>query len=276
MRSAGMKSLSVIVLGGTGLVGSAVSACLEQLGHDVLRLNSGNYAGYVGAAADVLINCNGNSYRFKANNDPRWDFDASVLSVEKSLFDFTAGRYLFVSTVDVYPETADSQFNHEDVPIDPRRLTPYAFHKWLAERLVERFAARPLILRLGTVIGPEMKKGPLFDIIKGQQLHMSLQSELSLIDTETIAQAVATFVSQPPEQTIINLTGTGVVRLEELCRLAGLEPALAPGAERIIHHYNLNNLRLRNTFPITSSLEMATRLLAGLKPVPAAPAKTKA
>src|SRR2546421_11339278 len=79
-----MSKASLIVLGGTGLIGSAVCEHFTSNGHVVIPINSKNYEQCAGSQADVLVNCNGNSYRFKAGQNPRWDFDASVLSVEKS------------------------------------------------------------------------------------------------------------------------------------------------------------------------------------------------
>ena len=185
-----------------------------------------------------------------------------MLTVEKSLFDFKFRRYIHVSTIDVYNNLSDPELNSEEAPLAPPRLHPYGFHRWLAERLVERFAREPLILRIGTVFGPGLKKGPLFDLLRNEPLHMALDSELSLIDTSTIAEAVASFVAVPPPHRLINLTGTGPAQLRALCAAAGLAWRLAPGAEQVIHRYNINNARLRELFPVRTSHEMAARFLA--------------
>ena len=257
-----MSKPSIIVLGGTGLIGAAVCERFRGDGHLVTAINSKNYASHIGAAADVLINCNGNSFRYKASQNPASDFEASVVTAEKSLFDFKFERYFFVSTVDVYDELADPAKNHEAAAIDLRRPPVYGFHKWLAERLVERFAAQPLILRSGTVIGPAMKKGPLFDLLQKAPLHMSPHSELSLVDTATVAAAMAAFVAAPPAHRIINLTGTGPARLRDLCAAVALSWRLAPGAEQVVHRYHINNARLRELFPVQTSHEMGAGCLA--------------
>ena len=256
-----MSKPGIIVLGGTGLIGTAVCECLARAGHAVVSVNSKNYASCVGARADVLINCNGNTFRYKASQDPQWDFAASVTTVEKSLFDFKVSRYFYISTIDVYDRLDDPVYNHEDAAINLRRLHPYAFHKWLGERLVEQFAGQPLILRTGTVLGPGVKKGPLFDLVQNEPLHISPDSKLSLIDTATIAEAIVGFVAAPPPHRVINLTGTGSVKLREPCAEVGLTWRLAPGAEQVEYHYPINNARLRGLFPVQTSHEMATRFL---------------
>jgi len=260
-----MSGSSIIVVGATGLIGSAVCETLQRGGHSVIAVDSRNYAQHAGAKAGVLVNCNGNSYRYKAAENPRWDFDASVLSVERTLFDFDVERYLFISTIDVYNDTADPAHNHESASIDPSRLHPYGFHKWLAERLVERFAKQPLVLRTGTAIGPGVKKGPLFDLMHRQALHMSPDSELSLIDVDAIAGAVRYFIEVPPRRTILNLTGTGPARLRTLCAEFALDCNVAAGAEPVVWRYNINNDALRGLFDVGTSYEMAGKLLSGVR-----------
>jgi nucleoside-diphosphate-sugar epimerase len=259
-----MSKLSVIVLGGTGLVGSAICARLARDGHEVLAVNTKNYDRAVGKSADLLVNCNGNSYRYKAAQDPRWDFEASVSSVERSIFDFERSRYIYFSTIDVYNDIGDPNRNHERAEINPRELHPYAFHKWLAERLVEKFCQNHLILRCGTVLGPGLKKGPLFDLLHNEPLHMALDSELSLIDTDTIADAIVAFAggsSASNAREIINLTGAGPASLRELCAEAGLSGRLAPGAEKVTYRYNINNARLAEHIRVMDSKSIGVRFL---------------
>jgi nucleoside-diphosphate-sugar epimerase len=257
-----MSDSTVIVLGGTGLIGSAVCERFQRAGSTVIAVNSRNYSSHVGVRAGLLINCNGNSYRYKANEDPRWDFEASVTSVEKSLFDFEVERYVHISTIDVYDDVSDPARNHEEASIDPSRLHPYGFHKWLAERLVERFAPEPLILRTATAIGPAVKKGPLYDLARREPLHMSPESELAFIDTATIAEVVLELVSNPPGRRIINLSGTGGARLQTLCSEFGLECRAAPGADQAVYRYNIDNARLRERFDVPTSHAMAAGMLA--------------
>jgi len=259
----GLTGGSYIVLGGTGLIGSALCAHLRQEGRSVVSVTSANYDVHRGAAADVIVNCNGNSYRYRANRDPRWDFTASVTSVEQSLFDFGFDLYVYISTVDVYDHRDDPGCNHEAVAIDPTGLDAYGFHKWLAERLVERFARKSLILRVGTAVGPGLKKGPIYDILAGNPLRMSLDSELTLIDTPTVARAVTTLAVSAPSREIFNVTGTGPVRLQDLeARVPG-RITVAPEAEATRYRYHINNERIRSVLPVPTSREVAEGFLSG-------------
>jgi nucleoside-diphosphate-sugar epimerase len=254
------RAASFIVLGGTGLIGSAVAAWLGERGHRVTSVNSAGYAAAVGASADALINCNGNTYRYKANQDPKWDFDASVQSVARSLFDFQVQTYVYISTIDVYNALDDRQRNHESAEIDSRRLDSYGFHKWLAERLVERYARkRAIIFRTGTAVGPGLKKGPLFDVLQQRPLFMSAESRLSLVHTADVARAVEQAVFDPEVTGVYNVTGSGSVAVRELGEIAALPVTVDAKASGIVHRYDINNDKLCGLMPMPTSRQVATR-----------------
>lgn len=252
-----MPDLDFIVLGGTGLVGSELCSYLKRNGASVLAINSSNYAEHRGASANVLVNCNGNTFRFKANQNPAWDFEASVITVEQSLYDFVVQLYIYISTVDVYNILTSPEHNHEAYPICPEKLDYYGFNKWIAERLVEKHAKSSLILRLGSVVGNGMKKGPLYDLLHTKPLYMSLDSELTFIDTETIARAISAIVATGISGETINLTGTGSAKLRDLSSMLTPPVMLGSGADTLTYRYNINNAKIRRIMPIPASSEVA-------------------
>lgn len=155
----------------------------------------------------------------------------------------------------------DPAQNHESCTIDTAKLDSYGFHKWLAERLVEKFATRSVILRLGTVFGERLKKGPIYDILNEHALHMSLDSELTFIDTKNIAKAINVIIDRRIENEIINVTGTGSVMLRDLQRKLPFSIRVAPGSETIKHYYNINNFKICDILPIPTSKEIAEEFL---------------
>ncbi len=256
-----MTSADYIILGGTGLVGSGIREYLEQSGKSVLSVHSKNYEESIGAKAKILINCNGNSFRYRANQDPVWDFSASVVSVEKSLFDFEFELYVYISTVDVYNIIADPSHNHEETPIDPSALMPYSFHKWLAERIVERYADRSIILRLGTVLGSRLKKNPVYDLLNGRPLFMSLESQLNFIDTQTISECIRVIVELGIERGIFNVAGTGSATLMGIALKVGIQPSLAANADKTVYRYHINNQKMSHWVQLPTSMEVVDRYL---------------
>jgi nucleoside-diphosphate-sugar epimerase len=261
-----MKSLqSIIVLGSTGLIGSYMCERLRSEGFKVTAIHSGNYSENLGIHADAMINCNGNSYRFKANENPAWDFNASVMSVEKSLFDFSADLYIYMSTVDVYQNLHDPDLNGESATCDPRAMDTYGFHKWLAERVVEKFSKRSAILRMGTVIGPKFKKGPLFDLLNHMELRMSADSELSLVDTDMIYRVVQHLIKNPPERMVLNVAGSGFVSPKILASAVDLPIAVSAQDRGVKYRYNINNNQLKSILPVETSEEIGLRFMKAMR-----------
>lgn len=254
-------SRSCIVLGSTGLIGSVVRTAFEAEGYEVVAVHSADYDEHTGARADVLVNCNGNTYRYKAATNPRWDFEASVATVARSLFDFGVECYIHISTVEVYNEKGDPGSTREDAVIEPQDLGVYAFHKWIAERLVERHVGRSAILRCGTVVGPALKKGPVYDILNRQPIHMTPDSRLSLVDAATIARAALAAADGRLTDHLLNVTGTGSVSLGELGRLAGVPLCFAADGRSTTHRYDINTERLRRVLPVASSRSIAAEFI---------------
>ena len=120
-----------LVLGGTGFVGSALAAVAKARDWQVTTVGRQEYARHVGRRFDLVLNANGNASRQRANRDPTFDLEASVVSVQRSLVDFEFAHYGLISTVDVCNEPDRLEATAEDAPIDLATLCPYGFHKRL-------------------------------------------------------------------------------------------------------------------------------------------------
>ena len=88
----GGPPMNVFVLGGQGFVGSAFVRAAAKQGHAVTAITRQNYEQWRGRPCDLLVNANGNSKKFLAEREPAQDFDASVVSVLRSLLDFPCKR----------------------------------------------------------------------------------------------------------------------------------------------------------------------------------------
>ena len=259
MISANTKE--IIVLGSKGLLGSAIRGYFKSLDQHVIAINRENYKDHIGRRADVLINCNGNAYRFKANENASKDFEDNVLTVKKSLFDFNVNTYVYISTVDVYPFRNSIKETTEESLIDIDVLDIYGFHKWIAEQLVFKYSTNSLVIRSGTLIGKKLKKGPIYDILNRKQLHMSLMSRLSLVDTTMVAKAIEAILATKPSKEIYNVTGNKSVRLIDLRNQIDL-PIRAPRtSDEVIYEYAINTEKLAGLIQVPTSEEMAINFI---------------
>ena len=89
-----MLSKDAIVIGATEPIGTSVCQFLKEKGHALIEIDSKNYENYIGYQSRILINCNGNSYRYRSQQNPKLDFDDNVQSVKNTLFDFDYELYI--------------------------------------------------------------------------------------------------------------------------------------------------------------------------------------
>ncbi len=211
----------IYILGGNGFVGSAFAREAARRGLEHTIIGRAEYAQYRGSHCDLLINANGNSRKYLATEDPALDFELSVASVMRSLVDFSAEMYVYISSIAVYEHPGDPERSNEDTPIDPGRLAVYGAHKYLAECLVRTHAPRSLIVRLGGVVGPGMTKGPVYDILAGEPLRVGHTSRFQYIETDAAARAVFALLDAGRERELFNIAGRGAMALVEVQALAG-------------------------------------------------------
>ena len=254
-----MQNEDVIVIGASGLIGTSVCQFLRNKGCKPIEIHSKNYENYLGCQARVLINCNGSSYRYRAKKNPKLDFDANVQTVKNTLFDFDYELYVYCSTVDVYPHTDSHSQTEESTQITSSVLHPYGFHKWLAERLVEKYAENFLILRLGTIIGENLKKGPIFDLLNSEYLYLAPKSVLSFIHTKWINNVIEKLIQSSSQQEIYNVTGFGEVKLETLLQKFERKPE--EHDHNLSTKYSINIYKLAQVVHLPNSEEMVEILI---------------
>lgn len=266
-----MPQQHVIILGGKGFIGSAVAAEAVLRGWAVTVVDRDDYEAGRGMEADLLINANGNSKKYLSREDPALDFDLSVRSVAQSLRDFRFRHYVMLSTIDVYNDVTDPARNREDAVIDPTRLSPYGFHKRLAELLVQQAVPDALVLRMGGFVGLGLKKNPIYDLLTGAPLRVHPDSKYQFLHTGELARILFTLVEQERRGEIFNVTGDGLISPREIaawipdCTLPAPDPALVP------EQYLVNNDSLKAILPAPSTHAtvhtFVEQVLAGREPL---------
>jgi nucleoside-diphosphate-sugar epimerase len=244
---------SCIVLGGKGFVGSAIATEARTRGYDVLVVDKDEYDKAVGTFCDLLINANGNSKKFLARENPALEFDLSTRSVLRSIHDFPTRRYVFLSTMDVYPDISDPVLNDEGTFIDIARQSPYGFHKYLAEQVVRHYARNWLIFRMAGFVGKGLWKNSIFDLLSSQPIRVHPDSEYQYLNTHDLARIVLTVAEHEVAGEIYNVTGDGRVSLRQV---AGIIPGcrLEPACETLPRErYDLNISKISRLYPVPRS-----------------------
>ena len=256
-----MNSVKYLVLGGKGLVGNSIVSTLKSNGYNVTSVDIDNYNQYKGESCDIFINANGNTFRYKANSEPLWDYNCSVSSVVKTFSDFKYSTYIYISTIDVYNNLYETKSNMEDIYIDPTKLDFYGFHKWISERLVEKYCSKSIILRLGTVLGYKLKKGPIYDLLHDNKLYMSIRSKLTFIDTDSIVNIIMLLGKKNYSAEIFNVSGTGYVELRELMDKYSFDNPVDKNSANNVFRYNINTQKINELISIDSTVNIVDRFI---------------
>jgi nucleoside-diphosphate-sugar epimerase len=240
----------IYLLGGAGFVGSAYTRLFGELDEPFTVVTRANYDALRGSACSVLINANGNSRKFMATRDPLWDFDASVRSVAASLVDFKAARYAFLSSGDVYSDASSAEVTREEKPIDLAHISRYGLHKHLAEQVVQAVHPDWLVVRMGGFVGPGLKKNAIFDILCGDPVWLSPDSELQFISTDAAARLVWGLVQAGVRREVVNLGAEGLLHLGAFHRSVGSASVFKPEAPTVRYELSLARLRRLSSGPL--------------------------
>ena len=253
----------VAVIGAEGFVGSAFAASLAgEEGVSVRPVTRRSYDALARQPCDVVIDCAGNSRKFWADEDPRAELEASVGLRLRTLLDFPAGCQLHVSSVDVYSDLTSAATTGEDAPIDVARTSHYGFHKLLAEQLVRHYAADWLIVRLAGMVGPGLRKNPVYDVLRGQPLRIHPDSRYQFLATRDAARIAWALLRRGLRRQVVNVCGDGLISPREIAQLAGRDPDLSllrpEDRPRIV---DVDIRRLRALMPVPSTRESVAAFL---------------
>lgn len=245
-----------IVIGAGGFLGSAVVAEAQLRGWRTIAVTRENYAHYRGTPCDLLVNANGNSKKFLARENPPLDFDLSVRSVHAVLHDFKPAMHVHLSTIDVYSDVKNPANNREDSPIDPDRLSPYGFHKLLAEQLVRHYAPGWLVLRLGGFVGPGLRKNSIHDMLSQLPLRVHPDSSYQYQDSRFVASLAFDLPARNCRNQIVNCAGDGLLSLREIAAMIpnynlAAPPESAPAAPPERYEANIEKLKSLASVPRT-------------------------
>ena len=250
--------MNIAVLGGDGFLGSAIVKYFSERAFKVTAINKQNYEEYVGKTFEVFINANGNSKKFWANENPGLDFEASVVSVEKSITKFNFKKYIYISSSDVYPDHGNKDLAIEDQEINLERLESYGMHKCQAEQIIKKLPCY-FILRCSAMVGENLKKGVIKDIQDNKELFITLDSKLQFISTNEIAHVIYELVSKNIAGGVFNLGGRGSVQISEVLVIFGRSLESRSDANR--QEYEMNVEKLNSIIPLMTSEEYIKKFI---------------
>ncbi len=147
--------ISSALIGSTGYVGSV----LQKQRSFTELYNSKNIQEIYNKHFDLIICSAAPAQKWIANKNPEADF-RNIASLIDGLKTLKCNNFILISTVDVFKEPINVS-EKSDVLED--NLLPYGLNRRHLEKFVESHFPSHLIVRLPGLVGPGLKKNPIFD-----------------------------------------------------------------------------------------------------------------
>jgi nucleoside-diphosphate-sugar epimerase len=124
------------------------------------------------APFDAIVHCAVNAAKYVSMSTAYDYMDDNFLLTQK-LVHIPHRKFIFVSTLAVYPPTGRAVSEEEDVDLMP--LTgPYAFSKLFSDLYVQKHANDPLILRTTTLLGPAIRPSTVLRVLTQRDCRLFL------------------------------------------------------------------------------------------------------
>jgi dTDP-4-dehydrorhamnose reductase len=213
--------MTAALIGYTGLVGANLAA-QHEFGE---VYNRASIADIRGRRFSLLVNAGVSAEKWRANQEPDADL-AAIHALWRELETVEADVFVQISTMDVLPRGTF----YEDTPFDESRLEPYGRNRRELERLVASRFPRRLLLRLGHVFGPGLKKGFVYDLLHSNALHLTDRRDVfQPYDLGWLWRDLAAFLDRGWE--VVNLATEPVAAAELARDVFGEEFANETGRE---------------------------------------------
>jgi len=207
------------LIGGNGFLGSSFVRYFKRNKIKFKIITRDNYKSYINKKCNAVINCSTNSKKYIAEKYPEIDFKETVYNVINSIKNFKCKKYILISSGDVYG-SSKIKYSKENYKFNNlNKKNSYSFNKILAERVLIKSKKPYLIFRLGGLIGSQLRKNIVFDIVNKKPLRHTMYSKLQFINTEDVAKIICDIIKKGYTNQIFNLSGDDQISIKEITQL---------------------------------------------------------
>jgi len=251
--------MDIAVIGAGGFVGAAFIRQLHTRGFRAAEVRRETFGQHHGKKWDLVIDAASNSRKYLAEQAPWKDFELTVVHKASVLERYPAHFHLHVSSVDVYADLSRPETTKEDSPAG-LGASRYGFNKWLAEEMVRFHTEHHLICRLAGMVGPGLKKNPVYDILHGAPMQIHPESKYQFLNTDDAARLCLDLWDRGCDRQVFNVCGEGLISPTKIAQLACCPLRLGnhEGTPRIVH---VDQQKLKTICKIPTTLEVIRNFL---------------
>jgi len=181
---------NILVTGVRSGLGNAVHRALGGIGF-VRGMQLDDPAIRARAPFDAIIHCAVNAAK-AVTMQTAYGYMEDNLLLTQRLVDIPHRKFVFVSSLAVYPSTGRAVREDDDVDLMPL-AGPYAFTKLFSDLYVQKWAREPLILRTTTLLGPAIRPNTVMRALTQRdcQLFLAPDSRYNFVMHDDIVDFIA-------------------------------------------------------------------------------------
>ena len=255
----------IFLVGGKGLVGSGFCRYFNKKKIKYKIITRENKKNYFGKKCNIIIDCNGNGSKRKANIDPSFDFEASVKSVVENLNNIRFNKYIYISTIYTYKNLTNRRETFEENQKSSDDISPYGLNKRIAELYVKKLAANYLIFRLPFVIGPGLKRNSVYDLTHYKKTYYTFNSQINWIHTDTIAKNVVAILKKKIKNQTFNLVSKNSITIDDVIKLCNLKKKYIISTNRTFEKTYINCSKISKYVQLSNSSDEVKKYISEYK-----------
>lgn len=201
------------IIGASGFFGHTLSNVFKKSNFNTREITRENYNQNKLEKFDILINTATPSQKFWASKNPYQDFHETVTLTADIVYNWNYDKLIQISSI-----SSENYLNHH----------PYGVNKKAAE--VISTYKNSLIVRLGTLYGPGLKKGSLYDLLNSKPLFVNIKSEYDFISTEFVSEWI---LKNLDKTGIVELGACDTISLERIATELNYNPTSSDRLEKI-------------------------------------------
>lgn len=207
-----------------------------------------------GEGVDIIIHCAFNSSQSVDSNN-LYDYLADNVLLTEELVNIPHKKFVFISSVDVYPK--DKKRHKEDEAIDINQVNGlYGITKLMSESLVKNKCRNFLILRCTSLLGRNSRKNSLIKILKDSNpiLTVTGDSVFNYVLHSDISDFIKLAIKQNV-QGVYNVASARNITLSEIVDMFGKKVNFGT------YYYsvgNIDNSKITSLFPAFKKTSMET------------------